>query len=348
MVVKTIFSRTCREMVIGFTMLAMGGLVASQLAACAGVTAKSERAPLVEISNQDSSRRVATEVDSSLGSTANSVDDVRSLDEKSLQKAKIILISDIDDTIKMSAVLKMRLIAINAFRYQNKFLGASPLYQLLKFDLPKMKFFYLSKAPKELMGEAHEEFLRQGEFPEGKLITNSKLYSPGSDFKVQHIREILKNENPDVVILVGDNGEMDVQSYAKILNENRNNSGANQIRFLTYIHHAYDRKNYSKAKRLADGQKGFVSFLDLAVELAKEDVLSRVSFEHFVTQIAPKVTRENIEEGHGTLVFPEWFTCAEFKLEDPSHETLALLADGTRKVLDQAYAKIRRRCRDGE
>ena len=135
----------------------------------------------------------------------------------SLAGAQIAVISDIDDTIKVSHVLDRSDSVSNAFRTHNVFRGMPQLYQLLASSFPEAEFFYLTNAPRVLMEDSHSRFLRQNQFPRGHLLLRESLSD--SEHKIRTIRRILSRPGWRAVILIGDNGERDPQIYAQAVKE---------------------------------------------------------------------------------------------------------------------------------
>ena len=78
-------------------------------------------------------------------------------------KSKILFISDVDDTIKISHVRSKADSASNAFFNYKSFLGMSKLYQLVS-KAPDVNIFYVSNAPSFLMNSNHKKFLNQFNF----------------------------------------------------------------------------------------------------------------------------------------------------------------------------------------
>jgi phosphatidate phosphatase APP1 len=159
----------------------------------------------------------------------------------------ISIISDIDDTIKISEVLdKVRLLAntfISPFRpvvgkYKNtknksfeisfRFLGMPDLYQQWQAKNKNCIFHYLSGMPDQLY-TLTQEFININHFPDGSFHMRHFGWAAASLFNFLHSRStfthkmsylhfFLSNTNRDYV-LIGDSGEKDPEIYGTITRE---------------------------------------------------------------------------------------------------------------------------------
>lgn len=224
----------------------------------------------------------------------------------SFAQAKSILISDIDDTLKIAHVLDRAESLQNALRIENIFSGMNILYRVLGAHDPAMKFFYVSNAPRAFMEGAHRDFLTLHQFPLGELRLRPNIFDGA--FKVREIREILKNENPTTVILVGDNAEKDTLIYDQIQQEH---SG---IRFITYIHTSYSNQDLNdRGALLENGQVGYVTAWDLLLHWRQEGLISDSSAREFLQYFAPAFLQEPEHLKVGAVVIPSWFDCRDFR-----------------------------------
>lgn len=224
----------------------------------------------------------------------------------SAAKAKTIVISDIDDTLKISHVLD-RLDALDyALLTDNVFGGMSTLFRLIEHQDTTLKFYYVSNAPTDLMQFAHEEFISINNFPEGPVRLREGFFQ--SDFKITEIRKIIQDENPDDVILIGDNGERDAEIYAQIGFERPG------LRFHTYI-----RKNYSGGlgKPLKPNQIEYVTSWDLLLHLRQQGFVSHESSLDFLNKFAQTYMQESENQRYGNIIIPIWVDCSEFTWTAP-------------------------------
>lgn len=165
---------------------------------------------------------------------------------------KTIIISDIDDTLKMTHVNSSVDRIDEALKIDNVFYLMPDLLRQAKAD----KVFYVSNAPQSVMGNAHRRFLAHNQFPEGEVHLRPGIWSPKDKKPV--LREIINRELPSIVILLGDNAEQDPEFYAQIQTEYPG------IRFITFIRWAYAP---STASSIKSGQIPFVSAGEIALHL---------------------------------------------------------------------------------
>jgi phosphatidate phosphatase APP1 len=153
----------------------------------------------------------------------------------------ISVISDIDDTIKISEVLdKVRLLA-NTFVYPFKAVpgkykkclnfisicstGMSDLYQQWQAKYPNCSFHYLSGMPDQLY-TLTQEFINTNNFPDGSFHMRHFGWAVASLFdflhsestfthKISYLNFFLTNTKRDYV-LIGDSGEKDPEIYGTI------------------------------------------------------------------------------------------------------------------------------------
>ncbi|MFN8791528.1 MAG: phosphatidate phosphatase App1 family protein [Bdellovibrionales bacterium] len=227
--------------------------------------------------------------------------------------AQIAVISDIDDTIKVSHVLDRSESVVNAFRTHNVFRGMPQLYQLLENAFPESEFFYVTNAPRALMENSHSRFLSENQFPLGHLLLRESLSDP--DHKITTIRRILNRPGWRAVIFIGDNGERDTQIYAQAVKE------FPRLPSATFIRQAYvSREDWSEdvGAPLEPGQFGFVTPIEVALSFQRmglfkdEDVLRLENF--YVPPTIDRAVDEDVEGEEGTLSFPNWVDCREFQI----------------------------------
>lgn len=129
--------------------------------------------------------------------------------------AKTLVISDIDDTIKMTGVLNSKkAVAFNGLFIKRAFAGMSKLYQ--QFDKDGKDIYYVSGSP-EIISCRVENFLEENHFPQiHNLILRESLSVDTYKYKVEGIRKILNELKPDKVILVGDDTQHDPEVYRDI------------------------------------------------------------------------------------------------------------------------------------
>jgi hypothetical protein len=245
-----------------------------------------------------------------------------------------ILISDIDDTIKVSHVLDTDSVVANASMTRNSFMGMPSLYQALLRDQKADKFVYLSNAPERLMLWLHKRFLQSNGYPDGSLLLSRSLHA--KDHKLSSIRNVIKTENPKELILIGDNGEKDTIIYAQIKREYPN------LKITTYIHQVYSLAGYRNnfGKPLEIEQSGFATSLDLAAQFQRSGYLSQVTYDEVLRANIPKALAESpyVERG-GHMMFPAWLDCRDVQSFD-----LSDMLDDKEQLVEKFEKKLTQRC----
>lgn len=217
--------------------------------------------------------------------------------------SKTLVISDIDDTIKISHVLSSSKRLIYALKTDRAFKGMSELYSAIKASNKEVRFVYLSNAPQNLMLFSHEKFLKQNYFPEGNIILRKNISD--KTFKLKVLRELLRTESPQKVIFFGDNAESDIDFYAQVSKEFPN------VTFSTFIRTLY--KQQSNPKKvilpLQDGQEPFVTALDLAYELHQDQIISRDDWMYLAVLFSHQILSEDLSIDESSEYFPSWKEC---------------------------------------
>ncbi len=140
-----------------------------------------------------------------------------------IQPKGISVISDIDDTIKLSNVRDKKALLHNTFLEKFQAIsGMSNVYQAWKEQ--GAKFHYVSASPWQLYPALHT-LLTEENFPLGDFhlkhlrLTDQtifNLFTAPEDYKISIINEILARFPERQFILVGDSGEKDPEIYANI------------------------------------------------------------------------------------------------------------------------------------
>ncbi len=259
--------------------------------------------------------------------------------ESAPQTRPLLIISDIDDTIKVSHILShFYTSAQRALDTTTPFFGMARLYQEIKISNPeKTKFVYLSNAPDDIGGfqpmrNRHELFLQSNHFPAGDLImrdlnlsedafliameegNTSAIIDP--DHKIKNIRKLVQELQPSLVIMIGDNGERDVPTYQLAAEE----LNAQKIPTLTYIHTVYSSQSTllsQPGRKLAPGQIPFATSMEIAFDLASRNLLRKESLQTMNSHVAAGIIEQ--EKGwlplvaYGSIAFPVFMNCEEFQ-----------------------------------
>ncbi|GAB4414291.1 MAG: hypothetical protein OHK0056_21000 [Bacteriovoracaceae bacterium] len=210
--------------------------------------------------------------------------------------SKGIVISDIDDTLKMSHVTKTSGMAARAFMTSITFKGMPELMQEISKSNKFSSFYYVSSAPEKLMKKSHSKFITSNNYPLGMLILRTNETS--ETHKLNTIRNILEKEQPQEVLLFGDNGELDSEIYEQIESEFPN------IKFTIFIHHVYD-------KNAQAGQHSFTTAVEPLLHLIDQKVLG-ISSYLLVNKLSNEVINESNTNRFEVQYFPHFMTCKNY------------------------------------
>ena len=214
-------------------------------------------------------------------------------------QAKTLLISDIDDSIKISHVKSPLAMAIRAFSTSSVFEGMPELYQLIQFTT-NTEIIYLTTSPAWLMQGSHTRFLDQNNFPEGQLILRSK--ESRQDHKIVNLRQIIQDKKPTDLILIGDNGERDIEIYDQIQREYP------EIKMTTFIRTLYSSKENADVLALKSNQKSFLTPAEVALVLAEKSYLPEAPAREFASNVLRNFIREGVQLGLGPAYELPWMS----------------------------------------
>lgn len=171
--------------------------------------------------------------------------------------ARFGIVSDIDDTILVTGVQRVRQMLVQTFTgsalTRTTFPGTVELYRDLTAGVNPV--FYVSSSPWNLHGFLLG-FLRHRDFPLGPVLLRDLLGTrAGREQKHERIREVLE-VHPDLrFVLVGDSGEKDPQIYADIVREHPGRVLA------VYIREVRLDPGDGRVERVSDAWKGDVPFV---------------------------------------------------------------------------------------
>lgn len=223
----------------------------------------------------------------------------------SFSHAKTFVISDIDDTIKVSHIRKVTSSAANAFKTRVPFAGSADLFQFLKSEIKDTSFYYVTNAPRWLMTRSHLKFLERNNFPGGGLYLKSEYSS--EEHKVKTILNIIQKGKPDRVILIGDNGENDIVFYDKV-NQVLKKSRP-EIEVHQFIHIVYDGKEILEPRQDQNSYVTSLGILSVLKETPSLKINSKrlAAFTNKQADLVLKSKKEN-----DSLMFPEWLKCGGY------------------------------------
>jgi hypothetical protein len=212
-----------------------------------------------------------------------------------------LLVTDVDDTIKVANIASLSGAAIYSFDEQSRYAGMPELFRLLKKANPDLEVYYLSNAPTWYMQATHENFLGNGHFLKGTYIGRSQY--PSDTHKILSLREIIDQTSPDKVVFLGDNTEADPQVYAKIVGE----YSSSNIQFYTFI------RQVVAGAGILDGQVGFVSPVEVALTLGDVGFIPQDdTFDNFINRMVPKILSKKLSDATGVVAFPYFVDCRDF------------------------------------
>ena len=230
---------------------------------------------------------------------------------------KVLLVSDIDDTIKVSHILNP-IKYVRSIDTTTPFTGMAQLYQLIaNQNSESTQIAYLSNAPQEIKGVpvmqiSHSKFLESNYFPQGELILRADIKD--QNHKINSIRRLIKEQQPEVVIMIGDNGEKDVDTYLTAQSELQ----AQGIEFHTYIHQLYSSQSILQTGRsLLQNQIGFVTPFEIALDLQKNNLFDQKSLEWMEKEVMPYIVQEDslkLDVGM-PMTFPSFKNCSDYKMQ---------------------------------
>jgi hypothetical protein len=202
----------------------------------------------------------------------------------------IFVVSDIDDTIKWSHILGPEVLLLrDGLDYRLAFKGMPELYTSLASA--GASFVYVTGGPDIFIGRLQinsipQKVISTNRFPQGKIFLR-QLGESTEDFKVTTITQIMK-ENPSCdFILIGDNGEKDVETYTRVRQDHEIGHRVKQV----FIHKIYN--GGSSLEPMAD-QHSFVTAAELAAMLYGLELLDGTDLRAIV-----KIVDEGMrDEGH--------------------------------------------------
>lgn len=192
-------------------------------------------------------------------------------------QSETIVVSDIDDTIRKTQIQSRGAFfshLMNLMTHQ-AFAGMPTLYGFLAGN--GARFHYVSGAP-ELIRWFPQNFLLGTSFPVGPLTLRPSLGSATLDFKVAAIENLMRQHPQARFVLIGDNGEFDVEAYNRL----RQNPEFAGRAVQTYIHRLYAS---GPAAALKEGQRPYLTSAELALDFLKEGLITSSQAEIVLRQV---------------------------------------------------------------
>lgn len=179
--------------------------------------------------------------------------------------ANTLIVTDVDDTVKVTDVLNKKNAVYNALFSKAAFSGMPELYR--EMNTANNTFYYLSGSP-TIIEEKVSSFLEHNNFPQSNnLILKKGIKTPTYDYKVAAITNLISKLKPTKIILIGDDTEYDPEVYATI---HKNNPGLVDAIYIRAIRNKElpkidNIKNFFSAAEIAGHEllKGEMSLLSL-------------------------------------------------------------------------------------
>jgi len=223
------------------------------------------------------------------------------------------IISDVDDTIKMTALKASKNHTLRYGPGSAPFYGLSDLYTyFLCHGVPQKNvcvsargndetlrgMIYVTAAP-PLVHRLALRFLKKNSFPSRKnLVHKPKLRLSTYEYKKKVISDIVSYYPNKPYILIGDNGEYDSKAYRDIKER-----FPKQIQGI-FIHYVYPTNGTHH--KIEDGQLPYLTVVDLAIHFLNQSFISVQDFEVLLANSLKDLNRNN------THVVRDWMSCRDF------------------------------------
>lgn len=222
----------------------------------------------------------------------------------------VVLISDIDDTLKQSHIRSV--VPIDALG-NLQFHGMSQLYRewaaleslaLAPTEDLARRVLYVTSAPGRIQALGRR-FLKTHDFPDGTFVGRKSILDETKEFKVKTILKMLENVEEADVILVGDNGEHDPEAYHEVVTHLAQRQGLN---FHVYIHQVYDASKEGAV--LYPKQIPWLTSADLALQFLANGWVNENVTEDLLKEVSDLLLEQDRYEREKAL--SDWVTCNDF------------------------------------
>ncbi len=214
--------------------------------------------------------------------------------------ADTLVISDIDDTLKVSATAIPKEAIKRTILVDARFSGMALLLKEL-MRLPNSKISYVSAAPK-FLSRFHAAFLKA--FPNGNLYLRDQMNDDVIQYKLSAINREIKNNKPKTIILIGDNSTFDPHVYDKVARAYQNRG----IRVITFIRHMY-----SDRSKILFGQIPFIVPAEIGIHLANLKVVTKSWADFFAKSEIRRVLADRKRYSTSEQYFPSFQDCRNYR-----------------------------------
>ncbi|MGZ3657601.1 MAG: phosphatidate phosphatase App1 family protein [Bdellovibrionota bacterium] len=177
------------------------------------------------------------------------------MDNAGASRPPLLLISDLDDTIKISHTQSKFVTVYRGLFRSAAFAGMSQLYSELLRHNPHSEFHLVSSSPPQIRRKI-EFFLEKNKFPRAQIVLRDWIRQTSVlKYKLGTILSLVERTTHPV-ILIGDDTEHDPEVFAHVAKRFPEKVSARYIRMV-------------KGRELPDGTTGFFTAFDVAcAELA--------------------------------------------------------------------------------
>ena len=175
--------------------------------------------------------------------------------DASASRSALLLISDLDDTIKISCTPSPLVTVYRGLFRTSAFAGMAQLYQELVAGNPGSEFYVVSSSPPQIRARV-ERFLAFNGFPKAQLVLRDWIRQKSViDYKRKAVTDLIEKSRCPV-ILIGDDTEHDPEVFAHAFEKFPQKVSARYLRTVT-------------GRPLPEGSKEFFTAFDIAcAELA--------------------------------------------------------------------------------
>ena len=191
--------------------------------------------------------------------------------------AKTLVVSDVDDTIKVTNVLNKADAVYNGLFSTRAFTGMSEVYNGL--NNADTTIFYVSGSP-EMIRSKVSKMLIVNKFPQKDNLILKSGRQDTFAYKFSNISKLINEQNPDEVILLGDDTEKDPEIFDAISKT-----------FPSQIKSIHIRLIQNRKLPVNEKMNGFFS----AAEVAGREFLNGKISEETVNQAAKVIATEKDE-----------------------------------------------------
>lgn len=200
--------------------------------------------------------------------------------------SKVILLSDLDDTFKITNTVNPAGMIWNGFISKKAFAGMSDLYQNLSSRNTR---YFVSKSPNILRPAINKLFKKYNlELADDHLTLRTNFSEDGFDYKYNAIMDALEDHPNKKIILVGDDSGEDHEIYEQV-----------RADFPSRVSGIYIRS--VKGKTMPVGIISYLTAFDIA--------LNEFEMGHLEQEQVVKIGKTILNTKKNYLVFPRYLKC---------------------------------------